>query len=995
MWGSPRKPKAAQVRPSSSVSDGGYTSIDLNSIANGDVREILSALCPGGQTLTAQQLQQAKMLAAAARSGGILISQLPETIQGEAKVLDLDGSNVLDSHEVSEAVRALIKARRERRILMRVVLGLAVFSLFFLGSIVGLVWAVFTLAQDTKVDSGVMVDKDSGAPVQVSSTETTTTASGALVSRTTGGPVKVSASLTEATLSSTIPDEILMEMRFLKLSGATGVMNVAVNAATRVQTERSRHGSIVVLHTALGSIRLDGTALSPDATAAEALQSIGFFAPRSGRRGRALKQIGLVAGLFNYVLEDQLASMFAGNSTADDRPDVPVPEFPEEYTANATIYHPCDGIDKEGNPINKCRSCTPVFDPDVAPNGTFVEHCVESPVVVTFRGKQYVPVREWTVSLDERAYTHRTIPAAVNQTEHEIWDYENATQYRWQSVDVDVGFPRYLHCGSNPALPLHLMGVAYNASWTVEEVSAGANGGTEWRMRGHLTIREDVVEALSGQVDTNGAPMSLVPEINVDVVVDDEGMVTEMYNDITNTITVFDNIATIPEHQVEALKQQYLTHYPTDPATQCGGRDAPQPPLPTGLARSETASPEDIPVPYEEVVPRIRSVYGVLNQPLLSFSPEFALYQAIQLRIQYTNTTDGDATGRRALVDALVETEAFQTRMRRRLTVGEEVRAAVDEYVAAEDLTSAVRAYRRVMASLDGEYEVTFGEDDGPAGQPGATRRALEFLDTVPEEELSHIEAALRGGRRHRALEELAGEDGALVAEGATLLVGKPGEAPQRRVLQCGFPIEVDWKVFTLSFLEDRCYDGWIGSIGYTFSVSSDIVPKLPVCAITGSLTVFITAPDSPDGTTIGAAGDINLSCGPAAILRKAGAKGVWLEVVDELVRFEAGITAKLAMGSSVAIWNPLDFGVSLAPFVLEQQLEMQAYLNVNFGLPRVTSQMTAFVEWWAPIAGYGREEYVVPMGSVIDDSRQFAYFTVAGFNAYSCKDTQWPSLPF
>jgi hypothetical protein len=83
------------------------------------------------------------------------------------QAFDRDGNGELDLHEIAAAVKALADARAQNKMLKTAVIVAGVCSLLIVAAVVGLTFAVVTLVKDTKMDNNVMVNKETGAPVEV------------------------------------------------------------------------------------------------------------------------------------------------------------------------------------------------------------------------------------------------------------------------------------------------------------------------------------------------------------------------------------------------------------------------------------------------------------------------------------------------------------------------------------------------------------------------------------------------------------------------------------------------------------------------------------------------------------------------------------------------------------------------------------------------------------------------------------------------------------
>ncbi|CAG9460333.1 unnamed protein product [Pedinophyceae sp. YPF-701] len=455
--------------------------------------------------------------------GGVDIKRLPFRAQEVARTLDVDHSGFLDGEEVGEAVLALVRLRKERRTLRRAVVALALFAVFLLLGVSGLVWTVQRMTRDMSVAGGALVDSDTGLPVLTSSAEFLSRPDGRLVNRETGQPVQVSASSYSGPLSSALPDRALGELISLVATSPSGAnVNLKVQGVARFPDARTATGSYVEIMTAAGAVRLDGSDMTFQSDAvASVFERAGFTLYRSRRRLAShhdaptgmyntldsslytLTRSGAQAGL-NPGNGSDADQTFGGNvvrgSGADQAPPL---ALPAEFTAEATVYHPCvvGAVDK----------CGP-----------------DTPGVTRFRGERWVETSAYIVSVGGSTYTRRTYPAYPGQVEHEVHDHEAREAVSWQEVD---GTGEALHCARRRAVHLSELSTYF----TVDVTSL--------RTRRKKTTVEAVLRPtalLETTANIGGAYDAVAAGFRVEYVHHDRrGHLVEVTDALTGTLTVF------------------------------------------------------------------------------------------------------------------------------------------------------------------------------------------------------------------------------------------------------------------------------------------------------------------------------------------------------------------------------------------------------------------------------------------------------------------------
>ncbi|CAG9460284.1 unnamed protein product [Pedinophyceae sp. YPF-701] len=718
---------------------------------------------------------------------GIPLSILPAELRREAAELDVDGSNVLDNHEVAAAIRALVRERRGRKTAQKIAIAAVLLLTLTLSAIFGLVWAVVELTKDVGVDGGVMVDRHSGAPLQTANTEMHASAGGQLVDRSTGNPLRVATSSQEGPLDSALPDEAFAELKTLKVTSPSGAtLHVQVQGFARIP--RGDSASVIQLITPVGLVVVEGVQLTFETSVATVFESAGF--PVTAAGGRRRLQSAFVSGLFNYFLNDALNG--AGATSASGA-TVKVPEvsLPSKYEAETTVYHPCDRLDLDGNPADACKICTSVpaqtvFDEDgnfvgdgsiTLANGTVLppanppamqEVCNESPGVTVKNGKRWVAVKSHVVAVGDLVLSARTYAAYPNQTEFELTNNTAALASTWQVVPSAGYEGIHFHCHERDVPSTTDLDRIYSlrVDEATTEALAAPRTGTGFRVKATMVPKADAF--------ADGKVPEGVEEVRLDLLIGGDGTVLEVYNTITEVLVEYSSITELTEDRAgeERAKLEALA---------AGGScvNATEPGLPAALQAS---------------LPKILDAYATPLKAEEPFWPEGALRDAREAPNAGRSMTQREVA---EIFDPLVRA---RPEYREGLERSRGARRAFEE---ARTLPDMVEAYRRVL-ELHEEDGIELAHPH-PAAHPALRRLAAGDLDSAVAD--AAVAAAEGGaGAVRRALGAAAGDDE--LAEGIAALHESLEDPGTRRMLSCVLSqVDLDFEVFFVRYKLDDCQD--------------------------------------------------------------------------------------------------------------------------------------------------------------------------------------------
>lgn len=85
---------------------------------------------------------------------------LSASMKAQIKAADADGDGMISTEELLQVIGAEKTLRRERALLIRILIALGVACLLIIAAVVGLTYAVVYLSKDTSVNSGIFVSKD-------------------------------------------------------------------------------------------------------------------------------------------------------------------------------------------------------------------------------------------------------------------------------------------------------------------------------------------------------------------------------------------------------------------------------------------------------------------------------------------------------------------------------------------------------------------------------------------------------------------------------------------------------------------------------------------------------------------------------------------------------------------------------------------------------------------------------------------------------------------
>lgn len=256
-------------------------------------------------------------------SDAISIKAFPNSIRDSLGVFDKDGDGSVNMNELMHAADLYRESKQQTKRLVRLVIGLVTALFLVIGAIVGLTAAVVELSKETSV-------KDDGV----------------LRSKAKNVPIKVASQLSQGDLTSELPDETLFELKYLKITSATGnSASLFVLGISRMPEKNSCHGTVVNIITHVGTVTLDGKDLvfSKDADV-DVFHKSGFMVSTNGRR---LMGAYTLLGFFNFIEKIPLLNAPCKGS----KPGLPNGNF----SMTITVFESC--ADEAGTAVGKIDRC--------------------------------------------------------------------------------------------------------------------------------------------------------------------------------------------------------------------------------------------------------------------------------------------------------------------------------------------------------------------------------------------------------------------------------------------------------------------------------------------------------------------------------------------------------------------------------------------------------------------------------------------------------------
>ncbi|KXZ43625.1 hypothetical protein GPECTOR_85g355 [Gonium pectorale] len=262
--------------------------------------------------------------------------------------LDRDGSGTIDVAELLSLLEGVMNSRRERKYMCVAIIGMFVFGLILIGTIIGLTYAMLYSLKDTEVKGGIMYVKNSDGVVQdiirTGSAEFGVGENGLFMHRlansssaaqtaSDSGTVLKTASFmgTPQAFNSEVDIQSLMELKYLLINGTgKAQLGLVVLGVARVPLEGSVHGTVLHIVTVAGTITLDATVVTFSTAIANIFAEAGF---RISTTRRVLLGSYAVLGFFNTVKDLSASGKPAG---------MPGPRLPaENFVMKLKIYEPC------------------------------------------------------------------------------------------------------------------------------------------------------------------------------------------------------------------------------------------------------------------------------------------------------------------------------------------------------------------------------------------------------------------------------------------------------------------------------------------------------------------------------------------------------------------------------------------------------------------------------------------------------------------------------
>lgn len=243
-----------------------------------DVKEVLTKL----NFAKAPEVSQAELLsvvdvasklmnAKQNNSGSIDYTVLPEQFQSIFQSWDLKKTGRISAKDLSAAAQAMSSMKRESWWLKKLVVGLVLWTVCLMCGVFGTTYLVVDLTKDMHAASNGNLITVQGETVRTSSADTQIVDGVLMLRDDMSHPVRTAAFHADRSLSSTIPDQDLMELQTILVEfefsatnddpaettvhSASGMMALKVDGVSRIpQTAGS---PIVMVHTSLGDLMLN------------------------------------------------------------------------------------------------------------------------------------------------------------------------------------------------------------------------------------------------------------------------------------------------------------------------------------------------------------------------------------------------------------------------------------------------------------------------------------------------------------------------------------------------------------------------------------------------------------------------------------------------------------------------------------------------------------------------------------------------------------------
>lgn len=261
------------------------------------------------------------------------LNKLRSTVRDRLSKFDRDVDGVLNKEEMLAAVEELVEAEVKSRNLRWIAILAFSVAVFVIAANLAMSFAVLSLTKEAEVrDDNVWTSRATDEPVQTANTDFKISPDGVLVKRgSTGDDAAVSGEAVAVKVGSTetrvvddqlvgidgstiatkqalqsvmlhvyMPDEVLDELRYVKVSSPTSgaKLTLAVLGWARIPSVNSPGGSYLKLITHPGAIRIDDIELSFDDVVGSLFQEAGFETDGARRR---LQSINEIIGLFNSI----------------------------------------------------------------------------------------------------------------------------------------------------------------------------------------------------------------------------------------------------------------------------------------------------------------------------------------------------------------------------------------------------------------------------------------------------------------------------------------------------------------------------------------------------------------------------------------------------------------------------------------------------------------------------------------------------------------------
>ena len=292
--------------------------------------------------------------------------------------IDKDGDGFISRTEVEEFIVQHHLVKTEKKFFKYGFLLMLCMMIVFSFAIAGLTWGVIVLTKEVTVEDDVMVNADTGEPLQCANTDIVVT-NGVLSTRSDvenrrllDGDDNV---LTESTvtalgvrnvyqnrrLSSTMPDAYFKELQWFEIESLSGsFISLKVLATVRIPSSNALCGTYLKLGTIYGTIILDEFDLYFDDETNDVFLQAGLFSYDTAA-GLERRQLRSIDHPEMRRLSGNDFSMIGFFNAIDDAEwtceSVRKPSMPSEYSADFVLLSACEEVDDDSP--NQCELSIP------------------------------------------------------------------------------------------------------------------------------------------------------------------------------------------------------------------------------------------------------------------------------------------------------------------------------------------------------------------------------------------------------------------------------------------------------------------------------------------------------------------------------------------------------------------------------------------------------------------------------------------------------------